>query len=398
MIIQTKDEHQKRNATTYPDLHPSLESQFRVTDIDNRLLGGIQKQNSLDNAKFNGCLTSYNGELLLAYRAYSHKLNGRSNIFITRLTSSLGVKENIELDLPAYSPTNRQYEDPRLFIHRGKLHVSYVAVEYEDGHGGQTKWWAAMHVVRLDRNLKVEEHFLTRFDGNGVDNRQKNWVYFSHEGQLYCIHDTRCHRLLKLDDKLQVIDVTVSHDIQWPRGHMRGGTTPLPLGDGKYLSLLHSSVDHNQRIRRYSMTPYIFTIDKILSIGRTIHASTENPIVDPTATWWHPIVVFPMGIVERQDSYLVSVGVNDLYTTILEWPKDDLMRMRPADEFYTFQPRYFYWPKCTNTAKFSHYKILKVGGQGTVICGCVDNPENYAWINENIRGLEWISEEEYNNL
>jgi predicted GH43/DUF377 family glycosyl hydrolase len=393
-------QQENRDSVTVKDKYPALgQLGFEVHSFDNRQLGGIQSPNELDNAKFNGCLFEFGGRRIMCYRAYSQRLGGRSNIFVSILrggegSSALDIVDNIELDLPKYEGDVRQYEDARFFSHKGELYLSYVCVEYT-----QT-WWASIHVVKLDNKFRVKEHYIPNFDGNYVNNTQKNWIFYSSNGQLRCIYDTKCHRILDMDDNFRVKKVSVWKDTVWDKGLMRGGTTPLRIGYDRWLAFFHSSVEHNQRRRRYSMTPYIFSDERIISIGKTIYGSTENPIVDirTHTVWWNPIVVFPMGLIKEGQDYLVSCGVNDLYTAIVRFPEKWVMDQVPVEEYHKFDARYFFWNKCKQTGQFSSYKILKVGGGGTQAVGSIDNPEHYAFIKENYVGMQWITHQDYKIL
>lgn len=388
-----------RDAQSIPDKYPALDKLgYEVTTLDNHLLGGRQLLSDLDNAKFNGCILEYQGRRLICYRAYSDKLQGRSNIFITEL-DGLEPFMNYELELPSYSPTNRQYEDARLFEHKGALYLSYVAVEYIDPTSGKaSKWWSAIHVVELSKDFAVVRHYVTRYDGNAIGTPQKNWIYFSDGDNLYCIHDIQKHRVLRLSDNFQVKSLSESVAACFPQGVMRGGTNPVQIGYDRWLSFFHSSVDHRQRVRRYSMTPYIFSLNNIISIGGTIQASTENPIADIRATWWNPIVVFPMGMIEDGDDYLVSLGVNDLYNAIMRFPKEALMKQAPFEHFTSFMPRYFFWKRAVTTNRFTFHTTLKHGSSGHMIAGCINNAHDFAWAVENLHDIQWITEEDYKNL
>ena len=392
--MKLSDPVNPRDAITYDDHYPPITDIYTTHVFDNNKLGGIIRDNDLDNAKFNGCLFEHNSKRLLCYRAYSNSLVGKSNIFITELVGLTPVA-NHELNLPSYTKNNRQYEDARLFEHKGQLYLSYVAVEYWRPDGKKTYYWSAIHVVSLDDDFNVIRHYKTKFDGNGVDTPQKNWIYFSDGEHLYFIHDAQYHRVVQVDDNLQPVKATASTPIQWPHGVMRGGSNPIRLDDEHWLTWTHASVNHKQRKRRYTMVPYIFTLKEITQIGKPVFASTMNPIVDISATWWHPVVIFPMGVIRNGGNFLLSVGINDLYTTILEIPGNIEIEMEPAAKYHQFKPRYFFWKKATNMTRFSHYKILKVGGMGTEIIGAVGNPVDFAFVNENFQDIEWITRKEY---
>lgn len=388
-----------RNAITYKDKYPPLtEMGLEVTILDNKKLGGLQRETDLDNAKFNGCIFEHNGRKLVCYRAYSELLGGKSNIFITVLDDELNPVSNHELALPKYSETNRQYEDARLFEHKGELYLSYVVVEYWGTDWKPSKFWSAIHVVKLDDEFNVLQHWIPHYGGNGVNNAQKNWIFFSDDINLYCIYNPRSHKVLVMDDDFNVKTVTRDKPILWPWGAPRGGTTPIRLDKEHWLAFFHSAIVHNQRKRRYSMTPYIFTKDKIVSVGRAIHASTENPIVDALATWWHPIVVFPMGIIADGEDFIVSVGVNDILTYLIKFPRAWVMDQKPAKEFHTWTPKYFFWNNATGFTHLTDYKILKVGGGGTMLKGKIATAEDYGYTMENYESLMQISKEDYDVL
>jgi len=392
--MNTGQQQENRNSTTVKDKHPALDQLgFEVTVFDNRGLAGKQKEDDLDNAKFNGCIFEHKNKRFMCYRAYSDKLHGRSNIFVTTLDGLIPIR-NIELDLPEYEGDVRQYEDARFFEHNDNLYLSYVCVEYT-----QT-WWAAIHVVKLDENFKVLEHFIPEYAGNYVNNTQKNWIFFSSNGRLKCIFDCKCHQVLDLNDDFTVVRSTVSKDTVWDKGLMRGGTTPLKIKTNRWLAFFHSSVEHGQRKRRYSMTPYIFSDKEIISIGRTIYGSTENPIVDIAThtVWWNPIVVFPMGLIKDGDEFLVSLGVNDLYNAILRLPEEWVMDQVPIKEYHKFKTRYLFWNKASQMSRFSGYKMLKVGGGGTQVVANINDPDNYAYVKENMSGIQWITRKDYEDL
>jgi predicted GH43/DUF377 family glycosyl hydrolase len=389
-----------RKATIVKDEHPPLDKLgFEVYTYDNRELGGIQREDDLGNAKFNGCIFEHNGMRFMSYRAYSERLDGRSNIFVTMLDgfdriNGLNPGETIELDLPKYKGDVRQYEDARFFEHKGDLYLSYVCVEYT-----QT-WWACIHVVKLDKKFRVKQHFIPDYDGNYRNNTQKNWIFYSSKGQLKCIFNTKSHQILDFDDNFNVTGSSMYKNTLWDKGLMRGGTTPVEIGDDKWLAFFHSSVEHGQRKRRYSMTPYIFDDKKIISIGKTIYGSTENPIVDIREhnAWWNPIVIFPMGLIRDGTDYLVSVGVNDLYNSVIRLPEEWVMDQAPVKMYHSFKTRYFFWNRSNLLTKFSSYKILKVGGGGTQVVGSIDDPEQYAYIKENYGTMQWITKQDYKTL
>lgn len=347
-----------RNAQLYADpKYPKLESYGNVTRIDNKLLGGIQGGDDLSNAKFNGCIFRHKDKLLMTYRAYSQANDGRTQVWLSELDESFVPIRNIELQLP-FGADRKTNEDARLFTHKGELYVSYVTLMWKG-------WWAGIHVCKLDDEYNVLAHYVTQYDGNCVDKSQKNWLHFSVNDKLYMVYDCSCQHIVELDDELQPVNVTFGKHVYPPYGELRGGTTPLDIGD-RFYCLAHGSLEHPTRKRRYFGLPYTFSKEApfdILEVGSPIWASLENPIVDARATWWHPIVVFPMGVIPRYAdngpimSFYVSMGINDIFNWVLELPN---YRLYPASEYHVTRPRYYTFTRIRRYP--GKYKVLHCGG------------------------------------
>jgi hypothetical protein len=69
-----------------------------------------------------------------------------------------------------------------------------------------------------------------------------------------------------------------------------------------------------------------------------------------------------------------------------------------VDKYRQFETRYLFWNKCTNTNRFAAYKILKVGGSGMEVVASVVDAGQYAYIKENLRGMQWITKQDYEAL
>lgn len=384
-----------RDARIYPDKNfPAMETMGHpVVRLDNGKLGGIQGKDDLGNAKFNGCLFRWGKKNLLCYRAYSKMLDGRGNIFVSELDDKYQIVRNVELDLPEYG-SMRQYEDARFFEHNGGLYISYVVVDYK------TKWWSGIQVSRLDDDLRVTAHYCTDYDGNCSSRTQKNWLHFSQGGELYMVYDVARGVTVRLDDEHKVVEEYRGRDLFTHWGELRGGTTPVEY-DGAWLSFAHSSIPHRTRKRRYCYTPYLFSKEPpfdIVKIGKPTWASLQNPVVDASATWWHPIVLFPAGQIVTKKTIDVSMGVNDLYTAIQRIPRNKL-ELFDTDDYHEFRPRFYRFRRMQKYP--GDYRILKAGGGANGIIGVIraETPADIAEVESvNWSDVEVITEDEYNGL
>jgi predicted GH43/DUF377 family glycosyl hydrolase len=120
--------------------------------------------------------------------------------------------------------------------------------------------------------------------------------------------------------------------VTWNWGEIRGGTTPVLVGD-MYFTFHHSSLPWKGRYRRYyagalafdafpPFKPRLITPDPLLK-------GSQNDV------WAQrkPLVVFPCGSIYENGKWLVSCGVNDIKSAWLELRTNQLLeRMRPVDE------------------------------------------------------------------
>lgn len=368
-----------RNAQIFEDTFPPIESYgFDIVKINNNQLAGIRGKDDLANAKFNGCLFKWKGKTLLLYRCYSRITGGRGNLAISELSNDYKtVLSNKELNLSAYGAM-RQYEDGRLFEHNGELYISYVVVDYS------SKYWAAIRVSKLDDDFNEIASWTPQYGYNMVSGAQKNWIFFSHKGTIKCIYHCAQALVLSFDENFNLIKEDVVPGINrkdWGYGQIRGGTQPYDMGDF-YLSFFHGSTVHGQRKRRYNMTPY--AIDKktlgVVAIGREpiIYASTENGIVNESATWWVPIVIFPMGAIDSGATIDVSCGVNDLYTAVIKIDKTRIWDlMMPINELSKFEPQRFFTDNVEKVAGVK-WESLTTGNRGRYGVFLIESAEQMA--------------------
>lgn len=111
----------------------------------------------------------------------------------------------------------------------------------------------------------------------------------------------------------------------WEVGRIGGGTPPL-LFDGGWLEIYHGNDKHPTRpgVGVYSAGAILMD----LTDPTRIIAHTDGPIMVPEVDFekegFLAEIVFPTGIVDRQDTLLVYYGAADTYTGVTEFAKDAL--------------------------------------------------------------------------
>lgn len=310
--------------------HPSILAQGHpVTLLPNSCLIPSRGQR-----QFNPGLTlAPNGTMWMAYRIQSILADGAGRIVLCRLEHGRFPVPNSHqvLDLPL--PTGGEHhEDPRLFWHKGHLHLAYT-----EAYGYHGAWTCAMRLVRLNwdkprTRWNVDAVIPLRY-GNNDKGREKNWQFFSHEDQLMCVYSLKPHVVLAFQDNGQVVKEYVTSGIQgWGHGTLSGGTPPIRKRGGLvYVSVFHSAEPHRFRTRRYNASLYEFRAKPPFGIvGVTprpfIYGSEADGFSPEPKGATDPCVVFPGGAVQSLSGrLLLSVGINDWRCALLELDPAQLM-------------------------------------------------------------------------
>jgi predicted GH43/DUF377 family glycosyl hydrolase len=342
---------------------------FEFIDIDNDLLGGKSE-------KFNGAFIEFKGELLLAYRSYSEK-DGKMKVFISKLDRDFFFVDISfkPVELTLYSKYGSQYfEDPRLFVHKDKLHCSYVNV-IPNNRGG---WATVITVARLNDDLSLDHIIWSRNIGNNLKGTEKNWIYFSHNGGLYLIYDQSCNHVFKINENTGkvIAEYHQSERVQLINGYVRGGTSVLPY-NGKYLVFYHGS-DHMAWLgRTYYLGVLEFDAKEPFKITRASHPIYFGSNNNGYCGSGSDKCAFPAGIIDNGDYVCISMGINDTYNTVMKVGKDFIEEnLKPISEMTKINTKYFKIQG--GMIRNERYKLLKKSG----INGCtgilkVDSHESY---------------------
>lgn len=231
--------------------------------------------------------------------------------------------------LPLYGKTiltpkfsdREHFEDPRAFYHAGQLWLSACNfVVFPDRVS-----WTGAHQILLEINdyWQTERRHDPIYGKNGSSvfeqkGDEKNWLWFSHNGDLHLIYLTLPHTVVRWDESLRPVEEYVT-DIwhpDWKHGEPRGGTAPVRVGS-QYLSFFHSSMPWRPPKRRYYMGAYTFSATPPFQVTSvTPEPLLAGSLSDP---WGEgkPLVVFPCAALRENGHWTVSLGVNDLVSARL---------------------------------------------------------------------------------
>jgi predicted GH43/DUF377 family glycosyl hydrolase len=275
---------------------------------------------------FNASICFFGDELWMAYRvSYDDAPDG---LRLATLDRAFKVVRDVRLSVPLKDGWGA--EDPRLFSHNGCLHVAWTAANYKAKPWNATMFYG--EITNARGIAWVDEALQPRFGLNTVNQREKNWQFFSQRGRLFAQYQPSPHHIIELDGET-VINEWKSNGFSWDHGKPSGGTPPILNRDGNLLSFFHSWNDHptNERI-------YHFAAMEMEPVApfRVLRVSSR-PILSASSTWplpkdrWKPLCVFPCGAIRRDNgNYLVSCGVNDNGIRIFDVTEAELGLTFPA--------------------------------------------------------------------
>lgn len=265
------------------------------------------------NAAINAGIIEFNNRILLAYRTgWAGAL-----IHIADLTTDWRVIRTKTINGLTRAEANYGREDPRLFIHRDKLHVSYIGVQ-----GRRGGVWTYQCYARLDDNLDVEQTFAPV--SPEPHHWQKNWSFFSHDNDLYAVYRIAPHRILRFNTNGEIVDeIATPCTIQWTGGEMRGSAPPVRVGD-EYWHFMHDRIVV-AGLSIYRTGLYAFEARPPFRITRWI----PEPVLvsDPnTNPGNYASVLFTCGAMRYGDEWVISSGIHDRWIELHILNHQDLLR------------------------------------------------------------------------
>jgi predicted GH43/DUF377 family glycosyl hydrolase len=276
---------------------------------------GLSRQRS--GYAFNAGLIRYQGRLLMCYR---DGWSG-SNCHVAELAEDYTVKSTTPLE-DLYHRHGAAYgrEDPRLFVYRDRLHVSFTGVMVVRGATTTNQLYA-----RLTDDLAVEEVF-----NLGYDRRrewEKNWQFFEHDGELLCVYSVSPHAVLQVIKDRAFTVAETGTEFPWAGGELRGGCPPVRRG-GVYYHWFHGQTWYGGA-KMYSVGAYTFEA----RLPFRVLSATPVPLLwadhagyrrDPETDPNYCPVVFPAGAVLENGLWRVALGWNDRRIKIAEWSESEV--------------------------------------------------------------------------
>lgn len=234
-----------------------------------------------------------------------HETTPKTKLFVAVLNTAGAVLRHYDLSIPG----EESAEDPKLFTLDGRLRLSWVHSRFPE---------QMLAVVKHGdfSSGNVASPVQPEIGHNDWTAIEKNWVFFDHEGDLWCIYQTSPEQVAidKANAEWRVPGPN------WPYGPPRGGTLPIEY-EGEYLRFFHSTLWNELSFDRwrYYLGAYTTEMDPPFRVRRVsrkpiLYGSEADDLSeeDRKACFHHKSkIVFCSGAVQQSDHWLLSVGVND---------------------------------------------------------------------------------------
>jgi beta-1,2-mannobiose phosphorylase / 1,2-beta-oligomannan phosphorylase len=247
-----------------------------------------------------------------------------SHIRVVRCGDGRSVKEVSDVRFsPATSLEEFGVEDPRITAIDGRYFFTYVAVSR---HGAATALASTTDFRQFDRHgvIFCPENkdvvlFPERIGGQYVALHRPNaatpfcrpemWIARSpdliHWGRHECLH---------------------GGGAEWETGRVGAGTPPVRV-DAGWLEIYHGNRQPTRpgEVGTYATGVLLLDPTNPANVLRRTAASIFEPTADFERQGFVPDVVFPTGIVESGDSYLIYYGAADSCTAVVEFSKREVL-------------------------------------------------------------------------
>lgn len=269
-----------------------------------------------------------------------------SNLSLAGVNRDGSVKWTSPLTLPDIDGEGTpMHEDGRLFWQGRNLFLAFSnvrlrtdGVTFKQSLVQLTPTYAAnmsvpAHVFKPEFVSGPLKHLNFGKNHAKVQGHEKNWQFFDDAGDLAFVYSVHPHVVIHAASGRHFQTLSQGAD-DWTRswGEMHGGTPPVRLPDGRYLSFFNSFIGHSEHQRRYVIGAYLFEgannnyrvshiIDKPLVVG-----SKREGFLWQSPVYWEPIVAFATGAVYEDSGHIrLSYGVNDCFAETATFPVDALL-------------------------------------------------------------------------
>ena len=304
---------------------------------------------------FNSSVVNYQGKRLLFYRYTPQLFTSLTQIAFVELDSNLQpISQHCPVKLEKVTDRIVTFDDPRAFVWRDELWIMHTQAACVPTGG----FSAAIVLSQINLNGEVIQTHVPNYGRNinyaVADERpayEKNWTPLVVNDELYLIYEINPLHVIRFRPEDQTwLPVSCSPWVSPYQTYLSGGTPLIPWSNSEYIGLFHTFIESSDKGRFYSMGFYTVDIDqwRVTRISsqptlvawsnkykdiRMYQASPRMILKDKIQAFFPlrrkhrplPLVVFPCGIVDCGEAWMVSLGWNDCRSYIEIYNKNTVV-------------------------------------------------------------------------
>jgi predicted GH43/DUF377 family glycosyl hydrolase len=320
---------------------------------------------------YNSCICKYKDGYRLFYRCGKNPKTCEDRIATCLLTKDLQVISNTNKYINAFSnwQASRNAGPDTLDRHIRYYYSDSQNVKsfvYKDGHHVEDPrvvefqgYWFLFYTdgmtvgvakLDLDNCDIIYSHFLEvppkHVISKQSDGREKNWIPVVCSNKLYLLYSDTPRTFIHCVDKGNHFSIEnydkLNFNVLWNYGNIRGGCPPIEYDENTLIWFFHSSKNI------YSSIPTLN--DKVYFIGA--YLTSKNYPFEIKQITTYPIffgfpspisvdrsyqtnVVFPCGAVYEDDTFIVSMGINDRSIGHLKFNKSNIL-WKPFEKTFLY--------------------------------------------------------------
>lgn len=316
--------------------HPSMLLHNRYGDYEQRKAQILHEASKVLNGRtpppvkaiatpeplaYNPSVLTVGDNVWTTYRRHPEVKSWRTEMRL--MTSGQGFKS--VLIQPPDKYEKHSHEDGRLFMHKGKPHISLTIARSKQPHesGGDK---CIIGFGELSEDGKIANWVEPKYGVNNWTAMEKNWVFWGGDKLRFFYKLSPKHEVCELEGG-KIAKVYTSKCPPCSFGEPRGGTSPV-LHQGKLLRFFHTLQRNEKSDLWWTYHVGAMLIEpeppfKVVAISsHPIYSGNEEYI--PDHKYWKPRVAIPYGVRETPYGWEVSIGVNDFRCARLQLGASDL--------------------------------------------------------------------------
>jgi predicted GH43/DUF377 family glycosyl hydrolase len=275
---------------------------------------------------YNPSLCQYQGRVLISYRHHSRN-DWRTELGIAELDAALKPIANKPL-VPPDEFKMQSLEDLRFCFFAGKPYASFTVSQYP-----AIEFRAIIvygELVETDAAWTIPKFFIPAFGKNDFTGTEKNWLFWEHQGKLFCLYLTNDNEQIILElDGARVEASHKSKALPCPWGTPIHGGAICEGENGNLLHFWNSHTAHRDR----SLDRYLVGVAELSGVPpfdmvriskRPILVGEEGACLDRNPHYKNNVCFVCGAMKTGENEWIVSFGRNDAQACLVKLRANDL--------------------------------------------------------------------------